>query len=207
MTHQQLLAALLPEAYGVSEQVLSVELSAEGQALDKSYAYSGDVINGITPFYAKNLLADWERVLGLTPLPDTTYQQRIENVLSKIRAVGGLSINYFISLAKKMGYTITIDEYEPFRAGINRVGDTIYSKDILWVWRINLKDLVIPAYKFMAGVSVAGERLTMFGDAVIESMFNELKPAHTYVYFTYSNTEIGLLYYDGIIAADGSYSF
>ncbi|HAD5969307.1 TPA_asm: phage tail protein, partial [Salmonella enterica subsp. enterica serovar Typhimurium] len=28
-------------------------------------------------------------------------------------------------------------------------------------------------------------RLSWFADAVIESVFNDLKPAHTYCYFTY----------------------
>ncbi|MGJ8503284.1 YmfQ family protein, partial [Glaesserella parasuis] len=32
---------------------------------------------------------------------------------------------------------------------------------------------------------VAGERLTDFGDRILEEFFTDLKPAHTYCYFAY----------------------
>lgn len=208
MSYRTLLSLLLPqESYSVEQPHLAAELHAEGNALDKTAFYAKQALNGVTPFFAGDLLADWERVVGLTPAIDESYQSRLSHVLAKLSEVGGLSIPYFTQLAANMGYTITIDEFEPFRAGINRAGDTIYAEDIIWVWRVNLRNYVIPAYRFMAGLSVAGERLTMFGDAVIENMFNDLKPAHTYVYFTYSDAEIGLLFYDGVITFDGSHDF
>ena len=39
--------------------------------------------------------------------------------------------------------------------------------------------------RFRAGISAAGERLTDFGDPIIETFFRDLKPAHTYCYFAY----------------------
>jgi len=80
---------------------------------------------------------------------------------------------------------ITIDEPQPFRAGVNRAGDTLYAPEIIWVWRVNVKNSDTVVYHFRAGASAAGERLTSFSNQTIESLFNDLKPAHTFCYFTY----------------------
>nr|EIL1983693.1 phage tail protein [Providencia rettgeri] len=41
---------------------------------------------------------------------------------------------------------------------------------------------------FRAGGSIAGERLSFWADSVIETVFNDLKPAHTFCYFTYQES-------------------
>ena len=84
-----------------------------------------------------------------------------------------------------MGYQITIDEPQPFRAGAGRAGDRIQEADITWVWRVTIQASVGPVYFLRAGQSGAGERLSQFGDALIEAVLNELKPAHTFIYFNY----------------------
>ncbi len=42
---------------------------------------------------------------------------------------------------------------------------------------------------FRSGESAAGERLLSFGDPVIEQVFEDLKPAHTFVYFAYEDKD------------------
>ncbi|WP_236851555.1 putative phage tail protein [Candidatus Sodalis pierantonius] len=54
-----------------------------------------------------------------------TLQQRRQQVLARINATGGLSRKYFITLAKSLGYRITIDEPEPFRAGSSLAGEKL----------------------------------------------------------------------------------
>ncbi|MDK4581531.1 phage tail protein, partial [Kingella kingae] len=71
-------------------------------------------------------------VLGLDGA-GKSYANRLSDVLIKINAIGGLSIPYFIDLARAAGYTITIGEPQPFRAGINRTGDRLAREDIMWV--------------------------------------------------------------------------
>jgi uncharacterized protein YmfQ (DUF2313 family) len=106
-------------------------------------------------------------------------------VLAKLAETGGLSIPYFTRLAAGMGYRVTINEPQPFRAGINRAGEQLWVADILWVWQVVVHGDTTQTYRFQAGMSAAGERLTAFGDQVIESVFNDLKPADTFVYFAY----------------------
>ncbi|WP_437612004.1 YmfQ family protein [Erwinia sp. V71] len=185
MSYRDLLASLLPPvAYSPEQSVLNAELTAEGEVFRLAEYSSENVLGAVTPFTAGALLSDWERILELTPGDGDAYQQRLEAVLIKLAETGGLSRAYFIRLAATAGYTITIDEFEPFRAGVSMAGDIVYVEEIIWVWAVNVKSSV-SVYYFRAGASLPGERLTTFGDKVLESIFENLKPAHTYCYFTY----------------------
>ena len=184
--YAELLGRLLPpQSYSLDGKQLSAELLAEGNCLARTEIKSDEVLNGITPFFAVSLLSDWERVLAISVDSSMTIQQRRQQVLAKINATGGLSRKYFINLAKSLGYNITIDEPEPFRAGINRAGDRLWVPEIIWVWIVNIDDAQVPVYRFRAGSSVAGERLMTFGQNLIENIFQDLKPAHTQVVFNY----------------------
>ncbi len=184
-----LLKLLLPPvSYATDAPVLDAELQAEANQLTKTQGQAERVRNGLTPFFSDALLSDWERVLGLTTDYSQTYQQRLEMVLFKLSETGGLSIPYFIHLAGRMGYRITITEPQPFQAGVNRAGDRLMHKDALWVWAVNVHGSKVQPYRFRAGVSAAGDRLTVYADSVLESLFQDLKPAHTYCYFTYQES-------------------
>ncbi|HHP2613060.1 TPA: YmfQ family protein [Enterobacter roggenkampii] len=186
MSYYNLLNRLLPlSSYSPGQPLLDATLRAEASVFDALETSAGLAEGGVTPFYARSLLPDWERVLAITPPEGATYQQRQQRVIAKLSEVGGLSIPYFIQLAMSLGYTITIDEPQPFRAGINRAGDPLWIKDIIWVWRVNIKNSGAQIYRFRAGSSAAGESLTAFGDSIIEEVFRDLKPAHTFCYFAY----------------------
>ncbi|WP_316154697.1 YmfQ family protein [Cupriavidus sp. BIC8F] len=186
MSHSDLLARLLPPtSYTPSAALINAELVAEGAALDGAHAAAAGVLGGVTPFFAKELLGDWERMCDLSPSAGAPYQVRLQAVLAKLAETGGLSMSYFVGLAKGIGYTITIDEPHPFRAGSSRSGQRLAAFDIIWVWRVNVSGGATRAYRFRAGMSRAGERLTYAADPVIKSVFNELKPAHTLAVFTY----------------------
>ncbi|WP_423197460.1 Phage tail protein [Cupriavidus sp. H19C3] len=186
MKHAELLALLLPpESYAPREFPLAQELAAEGNTLDAAMASVTRAAGGITPFFAGQLLPDWERVCGIAPSANASYQERLQIVLAKLAETGGLSIPYFKRLAAGMGYEIQIEEPQPFRAGINRAGDQLWTPAIIWVWQVIVRSGVVREYRFRAGQSAAGEPLTSFGDPVIESVFQDLKPAHTFVYFAY----------------------
>ncbi|HGG9783705.1 TPA: YmfQ family protein [Neisseria meningitidis] len=112
--------------------------------------------------------------------------QRVQlSGLAKLNETGGLSIPYFVRLAEAAGYQIQIDEPQPFRAGVNRAGDRLAPQEIMWVWHVNVRGGNNRITRFRAGISAAGDRLTDYSDAVIESLFNRLKPAHTAIRFTY----------------------
>lgn len=186
MSALTVLSLLLPAgSYATSQPTLSSSLRAEANVFD-GIGVSADIVGGaVTPYHAGSLLSDWERVLGLAPSANTSFQQRQQRVLAKLSETGGLSIPYFVRLASNLGYSITIDEPRQFRAGTARAGERLWDGDTIWVWMVNINNSKTVAFRFRAGVSTAGERLVSFGDPVIEEIFNELKPAHTFCYFAY----------------------
>jgi uncharacterized protein YmfQ (DUF2313 family) len=185
MNFRDLLASLLPPvAYSPEQKKLNAEITAEGNAFSLVSLRADEVTGAVTPLFSDGLLGDWERILDLTPGDDDSWQQRLEAVLIKLAETGGLSRAYFIKLAATAGYTITIDEFDPFRAGENRAGDMLYVPEVIYVWAVNVKSSVT-VYYFRAGASLPGERLATFGDKVLETIFENLKPAHTFCYFTY----------------------
>lgn len=204
---KSLLSLLLPPvAYDTQQPALSAELSAEGSAFDATDESANNALNAVAPFFADNLLTDWERVLDVTPNEDDGYQQRLDRVLIKLSEIGGLSISYFINMASRISYTITIDELQPFRAGSNRCGDTLYIEDVIYTWRVNVYGLAVPLYYFRAGISRVSERLMTLGDKVLETTFNDLKPAHTFCFFLYESEMTYPLYLDGSFVLDGEQS-
>lgn len=185
MSHQDTLLGLLPPvSYNRTGQAIRDDMQVKGKTLDRIRASGISVGNAIDPRTANNWLVNWERVLGLDGTGNL-QQQRVRDVVAKINETGGLSIPYFINLAKAMGYEITIDEPQPFRAGINRAGDRLAPDDIRWVWQVNVKSNSQNVFYFRAGLSAAGDRLSAYADPIIESVFQDLKPAFTFVRFTY----------------------
>ncbi|KMN49462.1 YmfQ family protein [Chromobacterium violaceum] len=184
--YQDLLTRLLPPvSYSPDSPRLQAELASEGAALDRAQHSAHQLAGAVTPLQAEAMLPEWERVCGLTPPSDATYQQRRQAVLAKLAETGGLSIPYFTRLAAGMGYKIQIAEPQPFRAGVNRAGQQLWSENIPWVWQVTVFGSKVRPYQFRAGQSLAGERLCAFGDPRLEELFNDLKPAHTFVYFAY----------------------
>ena len=86
------------------------------------------------------LLAEWERAFGLpdpcTPL-NPTLQQRRAALLARIAALGGQSPAYLVNVAAQLGYSITITEYRPFRAGLSGCGTPITGPSDWFRWTVN----------------------------------------------------------------------
>lgn len=181
---ETLLGLLPPVSYNRTAPRIRAQAEIDGLGLDEIRFSASTVADAIHPVTAGDMLPDWERVLGLVS-DSKTRQERILAVIAKFNETGGLSIPYFVRLARAAGYQIEISEPQPFRAGVNRVGDRIGSEDLIYIWRVNIKNGNNHIYQFRAGVSAAGERLSGYGDAFIERVVQDLKPAHTDVHFTY----------------------
>lgn len=146
-----------------------------------------DLIRESDPRTTVEMLTDWERAFAL---PDNcsnvlapTLQGRRDDVLSKLIGIGGQSRAYYIAVAARLGYTIGIDEFVPFRVGRSRVGSAIYSQDWTWVWQVNGPAVTVT--DFRVGSSRMGERLRTWGNSALECRLNQIKPAHTLIIFSY----------------------
>ncbi len=188
MTYGELLKFLLPHGvYSEDAGSLHVkDLSVAAAALTAAEANADDLTEDeIYPDKTDELLHEWERVYGISPDTDIPWQARIDNLMASVRAVGGLTKGYFIGLAARLGYTVTIEEFEPFMAGWSEAGDTLYTDDAVYCWRVTVANSGIKSYFFEAGISGAGDELGWSSDTFLESLFNRLKPAHTMVEFVY----------------------
>ena len=151
------------------------------------------------PTTTTELLPDWERVAGL---PDNcsgtiadTIQGRRADLVSKLTARGGQSRAYYIEVAAALGYTITILEFRPFRAGAGVAGGAITNDEWQFTWRIIAPNTTIT--EFRAGLSSAGEPLRRWGNQALECRMNQIKPAHTILQFAYDFEDDILLLTDG----------
>lgn len=139
------------------------------------------------PTTTVELLPEWEATLGL---PDPcagiapTLQARRAQVVARFAGSGGQSIGYMKAFALNLGYTITITQFIPARAGILRAGMPLCGNDFAHAWRVSAP--LNTSVEFRAGVSAAGEPLTSIGNTVLECELKEISPAHTSVFFTYS---------------------
>jgi len=156
---ETLLGLLPPVSYARTAPRIRAQAQIDGKALEEVQEHGLTVTNAINPATSGDMLLDWERVLGLIP-DGKTRQERILAVLAKLNETGGLSIPYFVQLAAAAGYQIQITEPQPFRAGVNRVGDRLGHEDVIYVWRVNIKNGNNHIYQFRAGVSTAGGRVS-----------------------------------------------
>lgn len=182
----QLRLLLPPVSYNGAAPYLSATLEAEANAMDLADGQSGVVYSTIFPDTGEGL-ADWERVLAL---PDPcligqaqTVGQRVQAVVSKLQGRAGQSKAFFISLAKSMGYDITITTFQPARAGLARAGDAINGGDWSFAWRINAP--AVTAIHARIGSTGAGDPLSAWGNKALECRLSQMKPAESILLFGY----------------------
>lgn len=182
MLHRDILKRLFPiDLAGAFDG----DTEVEGAQLDAAQARAEQLLREEYPDLSVELLPAWERVCGLIPGAEDTIKSRQDRVIRKLRERGGLSREYFIALAAAMGWTITIEELQPFMSGIGRAGDVLYVPGVRFIWRVSISGQ--PLYYFRSGQSAAGERLLWWPLATeLENLLQDLKPAHTYIIFDYS---------------------
>lgn len=139
------------------------------------------------PSLTNELLPDWERIAGLpdkcSGALELTLQGRRKALLTKLTSTGGQSPVYFIEIAASLGYTVTISEYRPFRAGWSSAGDVLTNGAWVFTWLVRAPEVSVTSFR--AGLSAAGERLRTWGNDTLECKLNQLKPAHTIAIFAY----------------------
>ena len=134
------------------------------------------LVNEWDPSTADELLADWERVLGLpadgTSLPAALADRQVNAVRAYV-ARGGQSYSYFYELAALAGFVVVIDDVAPY------------------VWRMTV-DLAqasvaftVVVQEFRAGDARAGDRIASVTVPELEAPVRRAAPAHTIPLFGY----------------------
>lgn len=189
--YRDALAALLPTGAAWPrdpDAVLMQFLASLAVEFERIDARAAQLLSETDPAATTELLSDWERVVGL-PDPCVTQAQTIaqrrQALEGRMTAVGGQSRRFFIELAARLGYSVTIDEFrsaaEATAAGISFTGD-----EWAHTWRVNVPTSVAITY-FRVGSGAVGEPLRAWSNEVLECQFNRYKPAHTRVLFAYAS--------------------
>ncbi|WP_321883610.1 putative phage tail protein [Burkholderia cepacia] len=183
MMHAELLALLLPPvSYDPNQPGLLASLAAEGKTLDEAQANGIATLDAITPDGDLTMLPDWERVLDLPEAALGSNQPddvRLAMVLERLRETGSLDREYFLFVALRLGFSVSITEFHPYRVN-TPIGQPLYSDDWMFVWRLS--------------APVASSR---FPNALLESVLQRIKPAHTVLHFEYGGSPSLLLHEDG----------
>lgn len=184
----QLRLLLPPVSYDGTAPALSATIEAEAAALSTAEAKVETAYGAIFPDSGEGL-SDWERVLAL---PDPclvgvpqSVGQRVQAVISKVQWRGGQSKAFFISLAKSLGYDITITTFRPARAGLARAGDPLNGGDWSFTWRINAPAVTVNYAR--ADIAGAGDPLASWGNKNLECRLRQMMPAESILLFGYGD--------------------
>lgn len=188
--HADILRRLYPPvSYDVNGERFIAQCEVDGRCFNRLQVSAEEMLAVIEPATSRTMLADWERVCGIVTDLTKSYSDRVKRVIIQLNALGGLSIPYFIQLAESIGYRIEIKEFSLLANDLPNAGDIPIQNsptEVLgYMWRVDVKNADDNITRFRAGQSSAGDRLTDFGDQILEDFFKDLKPAHTYCYFAY----------------------
>jgi uncharacterized protein YmfQ (DUF2313 family) len=135
------------------------------------------LLDELDPRALVELLGRWERWLGLPDIcmPKVTgLDARRQRIVATENAVGGASPSYFIDLAALLGFDVQIEEPFPLGAGCLRGG---HRAGCCCAWVVHIR-----CVELEDGVSLAEAQ------AMLECIFQRLKPAHTSVFFRYGSS-------------------
>lgn len=186
------LRALLPRGLAWSHEdggVASQTLAGLAAAFAALHTRAADLSERESdPAQTAELLAAWERAYGLPDLcvgDGQTQQERRAALVARIGASGGQSIAYYTAVAASLGYTITIEEFRPFRLGYSAFGDPLLDEEAAFRWRVIAPEITAVFFRF--GVSAFGEPFVRASNAALECVLTRIKPAHTTLEFQYGS--------------------
>lgn len=188
--HVQLLALLPPGPAWHAEAVpeLVEVLDALAQEFGRVDARADSLLGEMVPSGVRELLPDWERVLGL-PDPclgaDGGFAERRAEVVRRFGEVGRQDPLYFVEIARKLGYPDAwVEEYRAPRFGRSSFGQARFgTRRQQFLWKFHLGARRAGGARF--GVTQWGERFGANPNNIIECIVRRYRPAHTHVIFEY----------------------
>ncbi|MGC0155789.1 putative phage tail protein, partial [Chromobacterium vaccinii] len=105
-------------------------------------------------------------------------------VVAQLTAVGGQSAAYFVQVAARLGYTISITNFAPFRMGQSAMGGQLGGPEWAHTWAVHAPLETVISWRM--GQSAMGEPLNSWGNAPLQQVLSRLAPAHAILQFNYA---------------------
>lgn len=185
------LQALLPlgPAWAREPQAMCTRLlDSLAEEFARIDAVAAQLLDEADPRTTQDMLTDWERVAGLSAFSSVdgsllSNDQRRANLVSRITERGGQSPAYFIALAARLGFAVTITEFREWCVG-DDVEALLCGAEWNFAWRINVP--LVTASEWTVESDVETPFSVIWLNALMESVLHEDKPAHTVLLFNYS---------------------
>jgi uncharacterized protein YmfQ (DUF2313 family) len=184
------LQSLLPPGRAWPRELSSIlarSMAGLAPVYARNHARAANLLTDAFPATTVELLPEWESTLGLPDstlgMADTTQGRRAQ-VVARLTAIGGQSSAYYTQLAAKLGFSISITNYAPFRCGQSRAGQPVGGVEWFFTWSVNASANTV--IRFSAGQSGAGEPLGSWGSAVLQSQLAAVAPGHAILQFRYT---------------------
>ncbi|EGG3071011.1 DUF2313 domain-containing protein [Salmonella enterica] len=181
------LSALMPRGQAWTKAPGSVQQSVLS-ALARSYARSDraavSMLKASFPATATDFLTEWETSLGLPDacgISETGVGARQQAILARLAFSGGQSRQFYITLAKSMGYDITLSVFRQARAGLSHCGDALNGDD----WPSCLQ-VTLPGMNYIPALcqrSYCGDPLRSWGNRRLACTVSRQIQSHTAVLF------------------------
>lgn len=162
---------------------------AAGEAVEftrlEEFAYY--VLRQLNPLTSTDLIEEWAKIA----LRDddcinnlTTIAEKKAAVLAKLVSLGGSDKLYFQNVAKAAGFLVSVsDGFEQFRAADSRTGDRVLADGFAFTWSVRSPTTTLRYFRAAEGR--VGDPLVYFGNALLECILKDIKPAHTTIIFSY----------------------
>lgn len=169
------------------ESVQTKFISALAEVLMESHKRAEAALSESDPRQTTELLSEWETDAGLpdgcVPLNQTQAERRAA-LVAKLLKRGGQNRQYYIDVAKALGYIVTITEFRPFTVE-STCDDALMGENFIHNWRINAPTESIREFSVD---SACAEPLRTWGNELLECVLTKIKPAHTSLSFGYGAT-------------------
>lgn len=174
-----------PDIYPLPDMAVEA-VAAELARVDSRAA---DLLSEMFPGTIRELLADWERVMGL---PDeclgaaSSAGERVAEVVRRFAEVGRQDPEYFEELAHRLGYpSAWVEEMRAPRFGRSRFGAARFGDwDAQFLWILHLGERLPGGARF--GMARFGSRFGANPADIVECIVRRYAPAHTIVFFDYT---------------------
>jgi len=154
------------------------------QTFERSNGSAAQLLVDAFPATAYELLGEWESTLGLPSrfaAAPTAVADRQAQVVAALTDTGGQSVAYFMELAAKLGYQISITHFKPFSVR-EPVSKPIYGKAWAHAWQINVSLNTVLDINVESSVD---ETLAFWDNTALLAAIDRYKPAHSIPIISY----------------------